>query len=171
MSAGATDNSQRERPAMASLRTLADQAFSRAAGAPLIEGNDVRLLKDASQNYPAWLDSIRAAKHHIHFESYIIHEDTMGQEFADALTAEPEKVCLSDSFTIGWVVWATRRDVSGIVCARVASTCVVTTRHASIVHSAGYRAITARCWPWMEILVSLRDYVLDGCGSVSQKKE
>ncbi|HZU42374.1 MAG TPA: phospholipase D-like domain-containing protein [Terriglobales bacterium] len=85
MNAGATDSPQQEVPAMASLRALADQAFSRAAGAPLIEGNDVRLLKDARENYPAWLDSIRAAKHHIHFESYIIHEDDTGREFADAL--------------------------------------------------------------------------------------
>jgi cardiolipin synthase A/B len=85
MNAEKLDNSQRERPAMASLRALAEQAFSRAAGAPLIEGNQVRLLKDAQENYPAWLDSIRTATHHIHFESYIIHEDDTGREFADAL--------------------------------------------------------------------------------------
>jgi cardiolipin synthase len=71
--------------ALAGVRPLADQAFSRAAGAPLIGGNNVRLLKDASQNYPAWLDAIGSAKRHIHFESYIIHEDDMGRKFADAL--------------------------------------------------------------------------------------
>jgi cardiolipin synthase len=32
--------------------------FSRASGAPLREGNRVRLLKDAAENYPAWLDAI-----------------------------------------------------------------------------------------------------------------
>lgn len=73
---------------MAPLRTLADQAFSRAAGAPLIEGNQVRLLKDARENYPAWLEAIRAAKRHVHFESYIIHEDDTGREFAEALIAK-----------------------------------------------------------------------------------
>jgi cardiolipin synthase len=67
------------------VRALADQAFSRAAGAPLVEGNHVRLLKDARENYPAWLDAIGAAKRHIHFESYIIHEDDTGRKFADAL--------------------------------------------------------------------------------------
>jgi cardiolipin synthase A/B len=61
---------------------------SRAAGAPLIGGNRVRLLKDARENYPAWLDAIGAAKRHIHFESYIIHEDNTGREFADALIAK-----------------------------------------------------------------------------------
>ena len=36
---------------------LANQAFSRAAGAPLITGNSIRLLKDAKENYPEWLDA------------------------------------------------------------------------------------------------------------------
>lgn len=69
-------------------REIANRAFSRAAGAPLIGGNQVRLLRDARENYPAWLDAIRAAKHHVHFESYIIHEDEAGQEFAQALIAK-----------------------------------------------------------------------------------
>jgi cardiolipin synthase len=67
------------------VRALAEQAFSRATGASLIDGNHVRLLKDARENYPLWLDAIGAAKDHIHFESYIIHEDEVGREFADAL--------------------------------------------------------------------------------------
>ena len=66
-------------------RTLADQAFSRAAGAPLVVGNAVRLLCDAADNYPAWLDAIARATRHIHFEMYILHEDATGQRFADAL--------------------------------------------------------------------------------------
>ncbi|HJR08426.1 MAG TPA: phospholipase D-like domain-containing protein, partial [Pyrinomonadaceae bacterium] len=73
---------------MPSVRELADQAFSRAAGAPLIGGNSVRLLKDARENYPAWLAAIGAAKLHVHFESYIIHEDDAGERFADALIAK-----------------------------------------------------------------------------------
>ena len=67
------------------VRSLANQAFSRAAGASLIEGNDVRLLKDAKENYPAWLDAINGAKRYIHFESYIIHEDEAGWNFAEAV--------------------------------------------------------------------------------------
>src|SRR5579885_2576942 len=88
MNAGATDSPQQEVPALASLRALADQAFSRAAGAPLSKRNDVRLLKDARENYPAWLDAIRAARHHVHFESYVIHEDEAGRQFAAALMAK-----------------------------------------------------------------------------------
>jgi cardiolipin synthase A/B len=77
-----------DRNIMSSMRTLANQAFSRAAGAPLIAGNKVRLLKDAKENYPAWLDAIAAARHYVHFESYIIHEDAEGSKFADALVAK-----------------------------------------------------------------------------------
>jgi cardiolipin synthase len=70
------------------IRDLADRAFSRAAGAPLVGGNDVRLLVDARENYPAWLDAIAGAERHVHFESYIIHEDEAGWRFADALVAK-----------------------------------------------------------------------------------
>ena len=68
-----------------SVREWANQAFSRASGAPLREGNHVTLLKDAAENYPAWLNAIRVAQRTIHFEMYIIHEDDRGQLFADAL--------------------------------------------------------------------------------------
>jgi cardiolipin synthase A/B len=73
---------------MTDIRGLAEQAFSRAAGAPLIKGNSVRLLKNAGENYPAWLDAIRAAKRHIHLEIYFILKDDTGQMFADALIAK-----------------------------------------------------------------------------------
>ena len=75
----------RERGILTVIREFADRAFSRAAGASLIEGNSVRLLKDARENYPAWLEAIMAAKYHIHFENYIFHEDSTGLKFADAL--------------------------------------------------------------------------------------
>jgi cardiolipin synthase len=84
--AGPTSTYQPE--GLSSVRALANQAFSRAAGAPLIAGNSIRLLKDAGDNYPAWLDAIRAARRHIHFESYIIHDDDTGRMFADALIAK-----------------------------------------------------------------------------------
>ena len=48
-------------------------------------GNAVRLLKDGSENYPAWLEAIRSAQHWIHFETYILHEDKIGKVFAEAL--------------------------------------------------------------------------------------
>ncbi len=73
---------------VASERSLLEQAFSRAAGGPLVTGNSVRLLRDAAENYPAWLDAIAAAERTIHFETYIIWEDASGTAFADALSAK-----------------------------------------------------------------------------------
>jgi cardiolipin synthase len=67
---------------------LAEQAFSRAAGAPLVDGNWVRVQCDAAESYPAWLEAIDRAERWIHFECYIIHADDTGQRFADALTAK-----------------------------------------------------------------------------------
>jgi cardiolipin synthase len=67
------------------IRILAEQVFSRTAGAPLQEGNSVSILKDAKENYPAWIDAISSARDYIHFESYIIHQDDVGQQFADLL--------------------------------------------------------------------------------------
>lgn len=59
--------------------------FERITNAPLIGGNGVRLLIDATENYPAWLSAIAAANERIYFESYIIHDDTQGEIFAEAL--------------------------------------------------------------------------------------
>jgi cardiolipin synthase len=67
------------------LRILAEQAFSRAAGAPLVGGNHVRVLKDADENFPAWLEAIARAKRSIFFEHYIVADDRTGREFVGAL--------------------------------------------------------------------------------------
>src|SRR5688500_14565249 len=71
--------------------TLPEEAFSRIAEAPLIHNNSVRLLRDAVENYPAWLGAIASAKRYIHFESYIIHEDEQGHLFADALIKKAQE--------------------------------------------------------------------------------
>jgi cardiolipin synthase len=75
-------------PHTSSERQLLEQAFSRAAGAPLVTGNSVRLLRDAAENYPAWLEAIAGAERTIHFETYIIWDDEQGATFADALSAK-----------------------------------------------------------------------------------
>ena len=64
---------------------LLDQAFTRAAGASLVAGNGVRLLRDGTENYPAWLAAIAAAQRHVCFENFIFYEDEVGAEFAAAL--------------------------------------------------------------------------------------
>jgi len=64
---------------------LMDRALSRAAGAPSVDGNSVRLLRDAAENYPAWLEAIAAAQSFVYFEAYIMQDDVSGRRFADAL--------------------------------------------------------------------------------------
>ena len=73
-----------------------DHAFARAAGAAPSDTNAVRLLLDAGQNYPAWLDAIAKAQSYILFESYLILDDPRGRAFADALAAKAKagvRVC------------------------------------------------------------------------------
>ena len=56
-----------------------------AAGTPLTIGNKVTLLEDGAHTYPAMLEAIRHARHHVHMETYIFEDDSVGREFADAL--------------------------------------------------------------------------------------
>lgn len=70
-----------------SLRVLGEQAFSRAAGAPLVPGNRIRLLRDATENYPAWLEAIGSARRNVSLEAYILADDRVGNVFAEALAA------------------------------------------------------------------------------------
>ncbi|MFP5227609.1 MAG: phospholipase D-like domain-containing protein [Acidobacteriota bacterium] len=67
---------------------LADRALTRMAGAPLIAGNRVRLLRDAAENYPAWMEAIRNATQSVDFETYVVHADEIGEQFADLLAAK-----------------------------------------------------------------------------------
>lgn len=75
-------------PARGPHDSLLDQAFTRAAGSPLVTGNGVRLLKDAAGNYPAWLAAIHGAETKIFFENYIFHDDETGAQFAEALKSK-----------------------------------------------------------------------------------
>jgi cardiolipin synthase A/B len=75
----------------ASLRLLAEQALSRAAGAPVVPGNALTLLRDSTENYPAWLEAIEGARRSVAIESYILSEDAVGNRFADALIAAAER--------------------------------------------------------------------------------
>ncbi len=67
------------------LRRLAEQVLARAGGAPLIGGNAARILRDAGENYPAWLSAIADARRFVLFENYIFADDATGREFVAAL--------------------------------------------------------------------------------------
>jgi len=67
---------------------MADQAFGRAAGAALVSGNTITVLRDGRENYPVWEAAIRNARHTIHLEMYIVHRDAVGRRFVDLLAAK-----------------------------------------------------------------------------------
>ncbi|WP_112663854.1 phospholipase D-like domain-containing protein [Microvirga flavescens] len=62
-----------------------ERAFARIADSDLRAGNKVSLLRNAEENYPAWLDALRKAERVIHFENYIIADDKTGRDFAAIL--------------------------------------------------------------------------------------
>ena len=70
---------------MRSFRQAGELALSRASGAPLVAGNQVRILENADGNYPVWLEAIRGARRFVFLENYIFDEDEVGIAFADAL--------------------------------------------------------------------------------------
>jgi cardiolipin synthase len=51
---------------------------------PLV-GNKLELLRDGTTAYPKMLQAIKNAKHNINLQSFIIHNDVIGQEILDAL--------------------------------------------------------------------------------------
>lgn len=67
------------------LRSLAGQALSRAAGAPLVGGNRVRLLIDGAAHFDAWAAMIESARDYVVLENYIIADDAVGRRFRDLL--------------------------------------------------------------------------------------
>src|SRR5262252_40099 len=79
-------NAAHLQPQLSPVRRLAGQALSRAAGAPLIAGNDVALLIDARANFDAWLAAIQGARRRILLENYIVRDDAIGREFRAALS-------------------------------------------------------------------------------------
>ena len=69
------------------LRQIAVAALARTTGSPLVEGNLVRVLHDAPENYPAWEAAIGSARRSVHIEMYIFRDDRWGRRFASLLAA------------------------------------------------------------------------------------
>ena len=81
---------------------FAERALARAAGSPALEGNAVRLLRDAAENYPAWKKAIARAQQSILFECYMVEDDAVGREFA-ALLTERARSGVSVSIIVDWL--------------------------------------------------------------------
>jgi cardiolipin synthase len=52
---------------------------------PLLGGNEIRPLVNGDEAYPAMLDAIRHAQHHVHLQCFLIRNDSTGREFLDLL--------------------------------------------------------------------------------------
>lgn len=74
-------------PGRLSMRLLAGQALSRAAGAPLVMGNRVQLLVDGQAHFDVWAALIESARRDVLLENYIIADDAVGRRFRDLLIA------------------------------------------------------------------------------------
>jgi cardiolipin synthase A/B len=66
-------------------RPLLLRAIDRMAAARPIPGNRVTLLQDGPEAFGAMLELIAEARRYLHFENYIIRDDTTGRRFAEAL--------------------------------------------------------------------------------------
>jgi cardiolipin synthase len=67
-----------------------DPQFRRSLGVllgpPIVEGNKIDVLLNGDQIFPAMLDAIRHAEKTITFETYIYWSESIGKEFAEALS-------------------------------------------------------------------------------------
>lgn len=52
---------------------------------PLTENNEVEILVNGERKFPAVLDVLRSAKHHIHIEYYIYEDDVIGKQIEEIL--------------------------------------------------------------------------------------
>ncbi len=62
------------------------RSMSSLLGPSLLAGNNVKVLVNGDQIFPAMLAAIRGAERTITFETYIYWSESIGQEFADALS-------------------------------------------------------------------------------------
>ena len=100
-----------------------NEALERTTGASLVEGNYLRILWNAEENYPAWEAAIKTARKSIHIEMYIIHNDRIGRHFRDLLVTKAREGIkvrvLYDWFgswhLIGSRMWTSLRQAGGEV--------------------------------------------------------
>jgi cardiolipin synthase A/B len=63
-----------------------ERSMSALLGPPFLGGNEVQVLVNGDRIFPAMLAAIRQAQRSITFETYIYWSESIGQEFADALS-------------------------------------------------------------------------------------
>jgi cardiolipin synthase len=61
------------------------------ADAVFTHNNRIQILKNGEQKFPALIKALRAAKHHIHMEYYIIRNDSIGREIRNILASKAKE--------------------------------------------------------------------------------
>ena len=104
-----------------------ERAFARIADSDLRHGNAIALLKDARENYPAWLDGDPLRRRRVvHFENFIIADDETGRAFARGPDgARPRRRDACGCSTTGSARPGAPCPPSGGACARPAWRCRV----------------------------------------------
>ena len=104
---------------------MADQAFSRAPGAPLVHGNAVPHAQGRARELPGLAGGDRGRARSVHFESYIVHDDEVGQRVrrrADR-RARARRRPRARALRLARRARQDRRAVLARACARRASRC------------------------------------------------
>jgi len=81
--------------------------LSRVLADPGVPAQDLRILRDGGENYPAWLAAIRGARERIDFETFIVADDETGMIFAEALI-ERARAGVRVRFLYDWLGSAAR---------------------------------------------------------------
>jgi cardiolipin synthase A/B len=75
---------------------------------PTLPGNDLQILHNGDEAYPAMLAAIEGAQHSIGLSSYIMRADTIGMRFIEALKAAQSRGVqvrvIVDGIGSGWVI-------------------------------------------------------------------
>ena len=129
--------------APATLAELAERAFARAAGAPAIEGNAVRLLCDARENFPGVARSACARRSGTSCSSRTSSRTTASAASSRRCWPSARGQASSVHVIVDWLGAGARCRCGG-TCARPAPTCASSIRRGCRVRSAGCRATIAR---------------------------
>jgi cardiolipin synthase A/B len=91
------------------LADLPRNAIERATGSGAIEGNCIDLQFDGPTTFDRWIEAISEAQHFVHFENYILRDDSVGRAFRDVLVQKARQG-ISVRLIYDWVgCWATPR--------------------------------------------------------------
>lgn len=110
------------------------------SNALLTTDNEVTVLKNGEQTFPALFQAIETAKHHIHIEFYIIENDILGNQLRDILirkAREGVEVRLIYDDVGSWAL--PRKYINSLKAAGVKIDCFMKVRFPHLTSRANYR--------------------------------